>query len=97
MCGVNVGKSLEKIKDNKSIGAFTKEKEKLKNDERTEFYVNDRIQIVTNKKILKEVQEGNKVHIKMFDYNEIEYKKSEEKRKEEELNNEEDRNNIIRL
>ena len=24
MCGVNVGKSLEKIKDNKSIGTFTK-------------------------------------------------------------------------
>ena len=77
VCGVNVGKSLERIKNNKSIGFFTKTKEISKNNDKTEFYINDRIQIVTNKKILKEVQDGDKVHIKTFNYNDINIDKKE--------------------
>lgn len=70
VCGVNVGKSLERIKNNSSIGFFTKEKD-FKDNEKTVFYINDKIQIITNKKILKEVQDGDKVHIKTFNYDEL--------------------------
>lgn len=77
VCGINVGKALERIKNNISIGFFTKVKE-VKNSEKTEFYINDKIQIVTNKKILKEVQDGDKVHIKTFNYNEINLDKKEQ-------------------
>lgn len=77
VCGINVGKALERIKNNISIGFFTKVKE-IKNNEKTEFYINDKIQIVTNKKILKEVQDGDKVHIKTFNYNEINLDKKDQ-------------------
>ena len=82
VCGVNVGKSLERIKNNVSIGFFTKVKE-VRNNEKTEFYINDNIQIVTNKKILKEVQDGDKVHIKTFNYNEIQLDKKEKEQESE--------------
>lgn len=77
ICGVNVGKSLERMKRNISIGYFSKSKD-VNDNEKTEFYINDRIQIITNKKILKEVQDGDKVHIKTFNYNEINIDKKEE-------------------
>lgn len=75
MCGVNVGRSLEKLKTNESIGYFTKKSSENKdyNDfgEKTEFIINENIRIPTNKKVLKEVQEGNQVHIKVTNYNDI--------------------------
>lgn len=77
VCGVNVGKSLEKMKNNESIGFFTKIKA-VENNEKTEFYINDKIQIITNKKILKEVEDGDKVHIKTFNYDEINLDKKEQ-------------------
>ena len=74
VCGVNVGKSLEKLKTNESIGFFTRKKNNKNNDyssEVTEFIVRDNNREITNKKILKEVKEGNQVHIKVFNYNDI--------------------------
>lgn len=75
ICGINVGRSLEKLKTNEPIGFFTKRR---KNDEsemelsgKTEFIVNDNSRVVTNKKILKEVEEGNQIHIKVFNYNDL--------------------------
>ena len=80
VCGINVGRSLEKMKTNESIGYFTKKgmKRQENNDleDRTEFIVGDSIRISTNKKVLKEVKEGNKVHIKVMNYNDI-YKEEE--------------------
>lgn len=78
LCGVNVGKSLEKVKNKQCIGFFTKIKNDNHINEKTEFYINDKIQIITNKKILKEVQEGDKVHIKTFNYNEINIEKKDD-------------------
>lgn len=71
-----MGKSLEKMKNNKSVGFFSKVKD-VKNNDRTEFFINDRIQIITNKKILKEVQDGDTVHIKTFNYDDINLDKKE--------------------
>ena len=63
ICGINVGRSLEKIKHNESTGVFTKIP--INNEEsETEFYVNDTRQIITNKKILKELEDGDIVHVK---------------------------------
>lgn len=76
LCGVKVGKALEKIKDNKSIGVFTKEKETKKSDNNTEFVIKDEYEIITNKKILKEIEDGEKVHVKIFNYDDI-YNKEE--------------------
>ena len=73
ICGINVGKSLEKIKHNESVGFFTKSKEDNKN-EKTEFIINDSIKITTNKKVLKEFKDGDKVHLKSFNYDDIDYK-----------------------
>ena len=74
MCGLNVGRSLEKIKRNEEIGFFTKRKKNVKEEsyEPTEFIVKDTTRIVTNKKILKEVQDGDKIHLKVFNYNDFE-------------------------
>jgi len=72
MCGVKVGRSLEKIKINASIGYFTKDDNKEDSyTKSTEFIINDNGREVTNKKILKEVRDGDKVHIKVFNYNDI--------------------------
>lgn len=76
MCGISVGRSLEKLKTNEAIGFFTKrnakemkvEKEIM---EKTEFIIRDNSRVVTNKKILKEVKDGDKVHIKVFNYNDV--------------------------
>lgn len=73
ICGVNVGKSLEKIKRGESVGFFTKSKGEVKN-ERTEFVINDNIRITTNKKVLKEFKDGDKVHLKAFNYDDIDNK-----------------------
>lgn len=73
VCGVNVGKSLEKIKHHESSGVFTKSSDCNKKTEAvTEFYVDDTRPIITNKKILKDLEEGNKVHIKTYEINEPE-------------------------
>ena len=72
VCGVNVGRSLEKMKTNEKIGFFTRENKKIKDDRKeTEFIVSDTNRIVKNKKILKEVSEGDKIHIKVFNYNDL--------------------------
>ena len=72
MCGVNVGRSLEKIKINESIGYFTKDDKKDESCAKsTEFVISDNGREVTNKKILKEIKDGDKVHIKVFNYNDI--------------------------
>ena len=73
ICGVNVGKSLEKIKRGESVGFFTKSKGEVEN-ERTEFVINDNIRITTNKKVLKEFKDGDKVHLKAFNYDDIDNK-----------------------
>lgn len=75
VCGINVGRSLEKMKTNEAIGYFTRKYKTViageADLEKTEFIVGDNRRIVTNKKILKEVQEGDKVHIKVLNYNDI--------------------------
>lgn len=73
VCGLNVGRSLEKIKRNEEIGFFTKRKKNVKEEsyEPTEFIVKDTTRIVTNKKILKEVEDGNQIHIKVMNYNDV--------------------------
>jgi len=69
ICGVNVGRSLEKIKNNESIGIFTKKK---KNDNQvTEFKINERIIAYTDKKIIKQLENGDRVHVKAKNYDEI--------------------------
>ena len=70
VCGINVGKSLEKIKHREAIGVFSKERKKnYKDIGKTEFVVRDRRQILTNKKILKELEDGEIVHVKNYQYN----------------------------
>ena len=86
VCGVNVGKSLEKIKHNESTGIFTKDIKKDTNENITEFIIEDTREIITNKKILKELEDGDKVHVKTYqihetyldDENEIEDSKESE-------------------
>lgn len=68
ICGINVGKSLEKIKNNESTGLFTKKK---KSENRTEFKINERIMAYTNKKIIKQLENGDRVHVKAKNYDEI--------------------------
>ena len=75
ICGVKIGIALERIKDNKPIGVFTKISENDKKKQIvTEFTIRDNYEIVTKKKILKELEDGEKVHIKIFNYDEIEEK-----------------------
>lgn len=73
VCGINVGRSLEKMKRNEPIGFFTRG---LKNNEevvgKTEFEIKDNVKITTNKKVLKEFKDGDSVHLKIFNYNDIE-------------------------
>lgn len=71
MCGVNVGKALEKMKNNKSTGFFSKSIENDKKETPTEFKINNRNQIITTKKIVKESDDFEKVHIKVFDYDDV--------------------------
>lgn len=71
VCGLNVGRSLEKIKHNESIGHFTRSKEDGIKNEKTEFVIRDNIKITTNKKVLKEFKDGDKVHLKTFNYDDI--------------------------
>ena len=78
MCIVNTDSivhRLEKMKTNDAIGYFTRKYKSVINGEddleKTEFIVGDNRKIVTNKKIMKEVQDGDKVHIKVLNYNEI--------------------------
>ena len=83
VCGINVGRSLEKLKTEEPIGFFTKKL--LSNSKKisqtditnTEFIIRDNGRLVTNKKILKETVEGDKVHIKVFNYNDIVEEESE--------------------
>ena len=70
VCGIHVGKGLEKMKCATYSGYSEKNDEDNKND-KTEFHVNDRVKIVTNKKIIKELENGEIVHVKTFNYNEI--------------------------
>lgn len=75
ICGINVGKALEKVKRNEPIGFFTKRRnernEKTDSVIGTEFIIKDTRRVITNKKILKEVESGDKVHVKVNNYNEI--------------------------
>lgn len=71
ICGINVGISLERIKDNKSIGFFTRINSKNKKEEKTEFVINEKSEIITSKKILKDSEKNDKVHIKIFNYDDI--------------------------
>ena len=75
ICGVNVGRSLEKLKTNDPIGFFTRKNKNVETTnelyEKTEFTIQDTYRVVENKKILKEVAEGDKIHIKVFNYNDI--------------------------
>ena len=72
VCGVNVGRSLERIKTNQNLvmkhGGSIKKTETI---EKTEFIINDTNNINKSKKILKEVEEGDKIHIKVINYNDI--------------------------
>ncbi len=68
ICGINVGKSLEKIKNNESTGLFTRKK---KSENRTEFKINERIMAYTNKKIIKQLENGDRVHVKAKNYDGI--------------------------
>lgn len=78
ICGISVGKSLEKIKDNEPIGFFTRGlKSNKRFDNRTEFEIKDNLRITTNKKVLKEFKEGDSVHLKIFNYNDIEKNKED--------------------
>jgi len=77
ICGVNVGRSLERIRHNESTGVFTKSrKEKLQDI--SEFIVDDSRPIITNKKILKELEDGDKVHVKTNQISENEGSDEEE-------------------
>lgn len=75
VCGINVGRSLEKVKRNEPVGCFTKKikvnNSNLDNIIGTEFIVKDTRRCITNKKILKEVEDGDKIHVKVTNYNEI--------------------------
>lgn len=64
VCGINVGRSLEKIKHNESTGIFTRAKIDNEDKQITEFIIEDTREIITNKKILKELEDGDIVHVK---------------------------------
>lgn len=68
ICGINVGKSLEKIRNNESTGIFTRKKN---NKGRTEFKINERIIAYTDKKIIKQLENGDRVHVKAKNYDEL--------------------------
>ena len=72
VCGVKVGIALERVRDNKSIGIFTKPKQEEQNLKETEFTVKERTEIITNKKILKEDEE-DRVHVKSFNFDDIDH------------------------
>lgn len=72
LCGVNVGRSLEKIKTNQNL--VVKNNSASKKTEtvgKTEFIINDTNNVSKNKKILKEVEDGDKIHIKVINYDDI--------------------------
>lgn len=69
ICGINVGKSLERIKNNEPIGMFTKNK--TLNENITEFKINESITVKTDKKIIKQLENGERVHIKAKNYDDI--------------------------
>ena len=76
MCGVNVGKALEKMSKSTTIGHVSNYSVRAKNNknvvDHTVFKVNeDTDRVVTTKKILKEVKEDDKIHIKVFNYNDL--------------------------
>lgn len=64
ICGISVGRSLEKIKHNEPTGIFTRDKKESENTQITEFIIDDTREIITNKKILKELEDGDIVHVK---------------------------------
>lgn len=69
ICGVKVGRSLEKIKNNESTGIFTL----TKNDgqfDNTEFTVKEIEVVNKDKKIIKQEDNEEKVHVKTFDIDE---------------------------
>ena len=84
ICGINVGKGLEKMKVKSESNTFEISDARTENDleSKTIFHVNDKVEIVTNKKIIKELENGEIVHVKTFNYNEINLE--EEKDGEEE-------------
>lgn len=67
ICGVNVGKTLERIRNNDERGFFIKNKSKNNTIEDSEYIISDTRQIITNKKILRQLEEGEKVHVKIHD------------------------------
>ena len=75
LCGVNVGRSLERMKTNEAIGFFTRQGDCKKNvvtkRDETEFIAIDVQRPSANKKILKEVEEADKIHVKVFNYNDV--------------------------
>lgn len=77
VCGINVGRALERMKENKKIGFFTKDDKSEPTGTKTEFYVKERTEIITSKKILKDLEDGEKVHIKTFNYEELDVQNNE--------------------
>ena len=73
ICGVKVGRTLEsmKTKQSKSIN--------VKNNKNTEFIVPERVAIVTNKKVVSEKDFEEKVHKKIYDYDDVNNKEKVEK------------------
>ena len=72
VCGIKVGQALEKMKRNEAIGFFTKHMNTSKRRyEQTEFTIHDTKRFGVNKKILKQYEDGDKIHIKVFNYNDV--------------------------
>ena len=72
VCGISIGRYLERMKhvDYNSVQSKTNNQEIELNGD-TEFIISDTSRDSTSKKVLKEVVDGDKVHIKVFNYNDI--------------------------
>jgi len=67
MCGIKVGRTLERMKYNQTKGTSFKNNK----DINTEFVVQERKAIITNKKVFNEKEFEEKVHKKVYDYDAI--------------------------
>lgn len=67
LCGVNVGRSLERIKNNEKIGFLTKNDScESESKEITEFIVSEKFVMNTNKKVIEDKEET--IHKKVLNY-----------------------------
>ena len=71
MCGIHVGKGLERMSKKSKGYSLEDNDDSQYGEDKTEFHVNDKVKIVTNKKIIKELENGEIIHVKTFNYNEI--------------------------